>query len=206
MKKYTLGLVLAVILFSHTALAAIQPIPNVDIILKRICNSSTSICDQRLAYTHTDDSGKFSASNLVNDVYEIYYSDESMPPIAKITPTNGTISGKISIEIYNQPATPTPIPVVKKDSSAPKIQTTVASTPKTTSSNDTFVYGVWDAEHLAKLQTVLVKENVLPVILTIKTIDDARAGIKLFQKKYGIDQTGTLGPTTIKKLNSLVNN
>ena len=169
---------LSLLIGAHQALAT-QPIVGADIIIKpagcNVCQTGLDINDFKYITTNTD--GIFKATNLkVGKQYSVYYGNESLPPIATITTTDGTIHGKILVDIYGSDTAKTP-----------------------------FVYGSWNTEKTNALKALFIKEGVLTQTTALNTlaIKDLSSAIKAFQKKYKIDQTGQLGPKTVMKLNEV---
>ncbi len=169
---------------AFVAHAAIKPIPGAEIIARKQCPSSTSICPTvpgtaTFKFTTTGTDGAFSLGGLEPGApYDVYYGNESLPPIiiTKAT-TAGTISGKLIIDIYGENKTK-------------------------------FAVGEWNSERLSKLKEILAREKVMSETIDLAktpiTDTTVRNCIKAFQKKYNITQTGTIGPITTQKLNDLV--
>ena len=135
-----------------------------------------------IATTTSDANGIFTFKNLDDGNYDIYYGNESLPAIAIMASQNGEISGSLAVTF------------------------TVGTVSTGVAPADPFVYGHWDTEQLTRLKTLLVAQSVLTVADSnnATTKADLKDAIIAFQKKYGITQTGQLGPKTVAKLNSLL--
>ncbi|OHA00894.1 MAG: hypothetical protein A3C11_01370 [Candidatus Sungbacteria bacterium RIFCSPHIGHO2_02_FULL_49_12] len=65
-------------------------------------------------------------------------------------------------------------------------------------------YGLKNSQDVTELQKILKAEGVYDGPITGNFLSLTREGVRKFQKKYGLDQVGNVGPLTRKKLNEII--
>ena len=179
----SITLIVLFFLTSATALAAVYPASNAEVITKQNVKKTVKV------FT-TNENGIFHADGLEEGTYDIYLYDEAHDPIAKAVPTkNGSITGRMLFQIRDGDNTKT---------DQKKFQPRAMNIFK---SNN------WDKDHLVKLKRILQAENILPQTLTAKdlaaNLKDLKEMIKKFQKNHKLPVTGLIQKETLKKLNDI---
>ncbi len=171
---------------AHTAHALTKPVVGISVLAK--CGNIMAPCSGTTIFTTTtDQNGAFKFSGVSNPgkTFTIYVGEGENTALGTISGDRDVISGRVMLDL---------------DDTAPTTASVLNSVTSATIQNQ------WTPEKIARLKTLLALYSPTLGTTDITQIDQAtiRLAIKKFQAHYGITQTGTIGPLTMKKINDLL--